>query len=193
MYRKVLRYDTFLYALYKFLYDTFVHHEFRTVSYTHLDVYKRQLGHLLPGEVWRVEGRDSDEVPLPLGGRELRLVAPYLRHVRVRVVRVRNGEDAGVLVRGDGLDRGEDVLRNTTGLIDNGEDVGGVESLEGGLVVVRRLAPECSGRLEPGEGPLRLTCDAPRHIGLGLEILDIGPVSYTHLCDEEWLGVPGPL
>ena len=136
-------------------------------------VVLRLLRHLLPREVGRVECGDGDEVPLPLRGRELRLIAPDLRHVRVRVVRVRDSEDASVLVRGDGLDRGEDVLRHASSLIDNGEDVGGVEPLECGLIVVRGLAPERGGGLEPGEGPLCFTCDSSGHIGLTLEILDI--------------------
>ena len=56
-----------------------------------------------------------------------------------------------------------------------------MEPLEGGLVIVRRLAPERGGCLEPGEGPLRLTCDTPRHVGFALEVLDIGPHDVLHL------------
>ena len=94
------------------------------------------LGHVLAGEVGGVEGRHRDQIPATVLGGLLGLLAPDLGHVGVRVVGVGDGEDAGVGVGGDGLDGGEDRLGHAPGLVDDDEDIGCVDALEGGFVVV---------------------------------------------------------
>jgi len=133
------------------------------------------LGHVLAGEVGGVESGYGDEVPAPVFGGFLGFLAPDLGHVGAGVVGVGDGEDAGVGVGGDGFDGGEDGFGHAPGFVDDDEDVGCVDALEGGFVVVGGFASEGGGGLVAGEGPGGFGGDVAGHAGLLADFVDVAP------------------